>query len=435
MSPTRLTRAHLLHLLLVGAGLAWMWLPTSVYAEPRAPGACRPDRRAALAQAADFDVLWHRIRDEYAYWDAKTTDWAAVRLRYRDQARNACDRDAFIAVLERTMESLYDNHAHLNVNLPSSTRLVPSGLDVWAEWRDGKAIVTQVRADSPAAQAGLRPGTEILAIQGVPVAQALATRLPEGLRTVDDPARQWALLALLAGRHDQPRRWTVRTGSEERDVAPDEHLWPTLPRVEGRRLEGDIGYVRINDLGAEETVGEFDAALAPLMDTRGLVLDLRNIAAGGNTEVAEPILGRFIAQTSGYQVIVPRGRPAWVRRVAVRPPRYDRPLVVLVGRWTASMGEGMAIGLDGMRRATLVGTRMAGLRGAVVTHTLPRHHFGFTFPFERLRHLDGTPREQFVPPVLVDELTAPGGEADPVLAAGLRVLEEQLRKERSAPSR
>jgi hypothetical protein len=41
---------------------------------------------------------------------------------------------------------------------------------------------------------------------------------------------------------------------------------------------------------------------------------------------------------------------------------------------------------------------MAGLRGAVVTHTLPRHRFGFTFPFERLRHLDGTPREQFVPP-------------------------------------
>jgi hypothetical protein len=37
--------------------------------------------------------------------------------------------------------------------------------------------------------------------------------------------------------------------------------------------------------------------------------------------------------------------------------------------------------------------------------------------------------------VLVDELTAPDGEADPVLAAGLQVLEEQLRKERSALSR
>jgi carboxyl-terminal processing protease len=39
--------------------------------------------------------------------------------------------------------------------------------------------------------------------------------------------------------------------------------------------------------------------------------------------------------------------------------------VVLVGRWTASMGEGMAIGLDAMKRATIVGTRMAGLNGAV----------------------------------------------------------------------
>ena len=324
MAPTHSTRSHLHHLLLFGAGLAWASLPTSLHAEPRVPGACRLDRRTALAQAADFDVLWRRIRDEYAYWDAKTTDWAAVRLRYRGQARNACDRNAFIMVLERTVESLYDSHAHLNVNLPSSTRLVPSGLDVWAEWRDGKAIVTQVRAASPAAQAGLRPGTEILAIQGVPVAQALAARLPEGLRTVDAAARQWALLAMLAGQHDLPRRWTVRTGAEERDVAPDEHSWPMLPRVEGRRLEADIGYVRINELGAEETVGEFDAALAPLMDTRGLVLDLRNTAAGGNTDVAEPILGRFIAQASDYQVIVPRDRPSWVRRVTMRPPHYDR---------------------------------------------------------------------------------------------------------------
>jgi carboxyl-terminal processing protease len=67
------------------------------------------------------------------------------------------------------------------------------------------------------------------------------------------------------------------------------------------------------------------------------------------------------------------------------------------------MGEGMAIGLDGMRRATVIGSRMAGLLGAVYTYTLPRSGIRYNLPGDRLTHLDGTPREAFVPPILVEE--------------------------------
>jgi len=89
------------------------------------------------------------------------------------------------------------------------------------------------------------------------------------------------------------------------------------------------------------------------------------------------------------------------------------------------MGEGMTIGLDAMHRAKIVGTRMAGLCGATEVFTLPQSRIGARFPTLRLYHLNGTPREKFVPGVLVDLAHANGD--DPILARGLAVLREGWR--------
>jgi carboxyl-terminal processing protease len=247
-------------------------------------------------------------------------------------------------------------------------------------------------------------------------------------RKIHQEARAWALLALLAGTHDTPRTLEVE-GADGRargiELDRPEHLRvgaaPDGPAVVSRRLDEAIGYLQVRDLGSDETVPLFDAALDALRDTRALILDLRDIPAGGNTSVAEPILGRFVESTRDYQRILPRGGVPWTRSVAPRGPAYRAPLVVLVGRWTASMAEGMAIGLDGMGRATVVGTRMAGLNGAVFDLELPHTGIRVSYAAEKLAHLDGTPREDFVPPVLVDlldrEVAALG---DPILEEGLR---------------
>jgi C-terminal processing protease CtpA/Prc len=197
------------------------------------------------------------------------------------------------------------------------------------------------------------------------------------------------------------------------------------PKVRWESLEGGIGYVGINDLGSDATVAEFDAALERLKTTRGLVIDLRATPSGGNTSVAEPIMGRLVERRLPYQRGAPARGERWTREVQPRGDwTYKSPVVVLVGRWTASMGEGIAIGLDGMRRATVVGTRMAGLNGAVFDLQLPNTGIKLNYAAEKLFHVNGTPREDFVPPVSVN-LT--GEEAgDPVLEAGIRVLKRLL---------
>ena len=73
--------------------------------------------------------------------------------------------------------------------------------------------------------------------------------------------------------------------------------------------------------------------------------------------------------------------------------------------------------LDDMERATLVGGRMAGLRGALGTIRLPKSGIGVNVPVERLSTVAGVPREDAAPDVVVPE-----GDEDAALAAAIRVL-------------
>lgn len=376
----------------------------------------------------DFDHLWRRLKDDYAYFDGKGTDWGRVREVYRPQVAEVGSRREFVRLLERVLDELYDPHTHLKVNTKQSTRLIPSGLDVWAEWKKGRAVITQVRAGFSAEQAGLKVGMEITSIDGVPVKKAVADRLGVTLRGVDDSARSWALRALLAGTRDAQR---VVEAENARGVKTTFRLdlpahttvdsYQVGQKVEWRLAPDGTGYIKIGDLGSQDTVAEFDSALERLKSTRGLILDLRATQSGGNTSVAEPIMGRLIERRMAYQRGVPRHGAGWTREVAPRGGwTYRAPVVVLVGRWTASMGEGMAIGLDAMRRATIVGTRMAGLNGAVFDSELPNSKIKLNYAAERLFHLNGTPREEFVPPVLVSLTGEESG--DPILEIGTRVL-------------
>ncbi|MCR5863614.1 S41 family peptidase [Flavobacterium sp. J372] len=76
---------------------------------------------------------------------------------------------------------------------------------------------------------------------------------------------------------------------------------------------------------------------------------------------------------------------------------YTGKLVVMAGHWTGSMGEGMVIGFDAMRRAKITGTKMAGLLGAIYTYRMKNTNIGYQIPIEGMYHVNDTPREDFMP--------------------------------------
>ena len=391
----------------------------------------------------DFDFLWSEIGSCYAYFDQKATDWEKVKTLYRPRLKEVTTREDLIGLLEKVLDELYDSHAHLNTNTAASPKLIPSGTDLWGEWNGDRAVITEVRSGSAAERAGLKAGVQVYGIDGESVGDAVNRRLPRALRTPDPAARNWALRAVLAGRRGVPRRIIAQTGRTRGEFVLEDEQVPASKddrSLHHHRLAPDevtVGYIRIhNSLGSMELLPDFDAALKELQNTSGLILDLRDTPSGGNTTVARGIMGRFLEREGFYQKhSLPEEERAtgvkrsWVEVVSPRGgPPYKGSVVVLVDHWTGSMGEGIAIGLDGLKRATVVGTRMAGLLGATHQITLPNSGIGVNVPAEKLFHVNGTPREDFVPTVLVDLLKSENQKAgDPILDAGLKELRERIR--------
>ena len=382
-----------------------------------AQAAARPDC------TKDLDELLSDLKAYGAYVRDDRIDFARLDAAYRPRFAAAGSKAALLPVLEAFMAELHDFHAFVGSNTSASPRLVPSGTDLVGQWRGERAFVEQARAASLAWEAGVRAGDEILALGGVPIREAARRRfgvLPPGARGWD-----WALDAALAGRWDAPRVLRLRRNGAEREVSlPTARRVSHAPPLAVSKRPGGIVVLRPADsLGEDALVAAFDAAVPELRAARGIVLDLRDTPSGGNTAVARGIMGPFLAKRLPYQRHAVEERATgtvrdWVEYATPRGRTPVRaPLVVLVDRWTGSMGEGIAIGLHAMDRAKVVGTRMAGLRGAVDSVTLPVSGLRAFFPTERVFLPDGTPRHVWLPPYHVEP-----GEGDPWMATAERLL-------------
>jgi C-terminal processing protease CtpA/Prc len=379
----------------------------------------KPDTKQAEARRADLKFLTDKIAERYVYAADRSIDAKAIYDEYAPALERVEDDYGWTLFLEPVIGELFDHHAFLGANTDVSPRLVPSGTDVWPDYVNGVPTITSVRPETPAARAGLKAGMTVTAFNGIAIADEVKTRLPRALKTPGDEARNYALQALLAGVRGQPRVVTACVQSACKDYKLDDPDYPQSDkRVTWRKLDGNVGYIRFeNSLGDDGAVAEFDNAVTALGKVRALIIDLRNTPGGGNTSVAEPVMGRFITKTTAYQKVYTPGRGWWDRVVEPRAPHIKTPVTVLVDRWTGSMGEGMAVGFDGMKRGTVVGTRMAGLKGAIENFELPNTKVIVKFPVEKLSHLNETPREDWAPPVLVD--LSQSNAADPILEAAL----------------
>ncbi|MCU0251223.1 MAG: S41 family peptidase [Vicinamibacterales bacterium] len=389
----------------LASALCAAMLAMLVAVAPSAVPAKGQDFLTAEQRAADFAGFCDFVGESYAYFDLKATDWARVCAHHAPQAAAATRRSEYVAVLERALAELYDAHAHLGTHTPRSFRLVPSQTDLFARWQDGKAIIAAVRAGSGAEAAGLRPGMEVMALNGESIQAAVQPIEPEFLSRDDASARDWALQVALAGRHDQAVTRLLARVDDGRRLFEFVPHYPEPGSTLSSRAIGGVGHLRIHDaLGQQALVQAFDQALAELQDTRALVIDLRDTPSGGNSAVARGIMGRLVTRMLPYQrhELVSEFRENGVRRVwaeyvAPRGTPCLKPLVVLVGRWTGSMGEGLAIGLHATRGAAVLGQPMAQLLGAIGQKVLPHSSIVVRVPVEKLFHVDGTPREAAVP--------------------------------------
>ncbi|MBI3439516.1 MAG: peptidase S41 [Proteobacteria bacterium] len=372
--------------------------------------------------ADDFDEFWRTLDQRYCYFGEKRTDWQRVRRVYRPQALAAASTEAFARVLTRACAELYDPHTHL-VDAPDGTARFPL-YDLLAERRDADVYIAEIKDGSSAQCAELGIGDCVVAIDGVPIAEAVTERAPTCMTRADPMADWYAINSAVAGKRGMARSIVVRgAASVDRTVPLPVIQQASAPNVESRAIQSGLGYIRIRTFADMAVVDTFDAALAALRATRGLILDVRD-NGGGDTAVGRPIMGRFISDRKPYAFMRRRaGRgltPHWTEYVDPRGPfTYDKPVVVLANHWSASMAEGFPMGMRDIGRARIVGTRMLGVGAAVFNLRLDLTGIDIQYSAEPVFDTNDVPRALLRP----DVETAPGAD---ILAAGVEELRRQI---------
>jgi carboxyl-terminal processing protease len=326
-----------------------------------------------------FEIVWRTVRDRHPDPNLNGLNWQAIHDATKPAIEQARSMSEVRRVLGDMIAKLASSHyaiipGELYREIDNST--ASSGKSV-EEGRSGivpliignKAVVGSVEPDSPASQAGLRPGMVLDAIDGARVDPTLG--LPGDL---NDRESRRIVEQSISRKLDANHAVTLDV-IDERGQAKHIEIERTPPKgtlvhfgnlpgmrvyFESRTLPDAAGYIRFNEfLDPGAMMPKFEAALNGFAEAPGVILDLRG-NPGGIGIMATGIAGFFIDR-EGLKLGEMKMRDATLKFVIFpRPETYAGPLAVLIDEGSASTSEILAGGLQDLRRARIFGVRSAG---------------------------------------------------------------------------
>ncbi|MGZ8864415.1 MAG: S41 family peptidase [Thermoanaerobaculia bacterium] len=287
------------------------------------------------------------------------------------------------------------------------------GLGILVTKRNDQVTVITPLEGTPAARLGIRAGDVIAEVEGVNTDDL---SLDEVVKRLKGPKGTTVSIKIKRIGMKEPIPLTIT-----RAAIPTNSISNVL------MLNPGTGYIRIKDF-TSTTVRELDDAIAKL-DQQGmqrLVLDLR-MNPGGLLDAAVGVSDHFLDK--GQMIVYTKGRTADSMQEYTAPgthERFEKPVVVLVNRGSASASEIVAGALRDTKRATVVGTRTFGK--GVFQEVVPLTNGGV---------LDITVGEYFLPKgenigkkgvrPTVRAVDDPETDRDEALPVALKTLDEKAR--------
>jgi carboxyl-terminal processing protease len=369
---------------------------------------------------ADFDRAWELVRDTHYDTEYNGVDWVGVRDELRPQAEQAGTRGRSRALIQEMVSRLGQSHfGVIPDDLDRSTRggagdasedgaggpvEVPGRGDGAGEATpgfdfrvvDGRALVTSVRAGSPAEQAGVGMGWVLTRVRSTDVG-AMIARMTESLGGHEASLYTWqAVAGLLQGRSGTGIALTFLDESD-REVSleisrvdpPGEmvrfgNLPPLSTRLEHRWLtpeetgdaEAKIGYIAFN-IFMIPIAPQFERAMVELQSADGIVVDLRG-NPGGVGAMAGALTRFFVTSRVQLGTMFMRGaelqfnaEPVVVTSQGERLRPFTGPLAIVIDETSASTSEVMAGGMRAIGRAKTFGSPSAGMALPAAMTRLP----------------------------------------------------------------
>ncbi len=330
-----------------------------------------------------FELVWKTVHDKH--WDPKFNgvDWQAVHDELRPKVEKAASLDVAREIMSDMLGRLKQTHfgivpgdAYKELDQKDDDgKSSPSEGDPGIDVRlvDGHTLVTFVTPGSPAEVKGVKPGWEILRIEGKELAPgmekvhaalsgALVAELIETRSVVErmrGPLDKTVEVEFLDGKDRKVKLKLGRAGPRGTETIvgslPPLHFW-----MDAHKVQSDIGYVHFNMFFEPEAVANsVQKLMAECRDCKGFVIDLRG-NPGGLGAMAMGLAGWFTSQ-NGLRLGTMSLRDTTLKFVVFpRPEPFRGPLAILVDGCSASTSEIFAGGMQDLKLGRVFGTHTAG---------------------------------------------------------------------------
>ncbi len=343
---------------------------------------------------AGLSKVWSEAKFGFANFDlVPALDWDSAYLAFIPKVEATKTLGDYYRVLKQFNQLLRDGHSRIMEPLPlfeKTTFTVP----LQVTCMDGKAIITLV-LDARKLSSTIKPGNEIVAIDGVPVQHYITKHIAPFIKfsTPQDSVARIYSYELLRGAVNSRVKLTLRDNGGilyHQVVARTLDLRETSP-IRFAWLADSIAYVSIKSFGSSKIPEQFDSLFSVLSASRGLVIDIRN-NRGGNSNNGYEILGRltdtaFATNQSIFRKYNPAQR-SW-GNAAMEMERdqfwwkpykngtYRKPVVVLTDALTYSAAEDFTAAFKCMKRGVIIGEKTGGSTGNPLGYSLPGGGMGF----------------------------------------------------------
>ena len=231
--------------------------------------------------------------------------------------------------MEEYMQDTLGNYVGIGIYMTTNTK-------------NGHIVVLATMKGSPAENAGLKPGDEIIRVDGEDCTTKNSTEVSNKIKGEEGTTVKLEIL-----RDNQTLNFEVKR--ENIKVNP----------VEGKVVNDNIGYIKFTSFD-ETTAEDFKTTYEQLasQNIQSLIIDLRN-NGGGLVDQAVDIADYFLekGQVVIYEVDKNGNEEA---EMSENDPIINIPVVILTNENTASASEILAGSLKDYGKATIVGTTTYG---------------------------------------------------------------------------
>lgn len=227
------------------------------------------------------------------------------------------------------------------------------GLGITIQSREGQLTVEYPLEDTPAFKAGIRARDKIVKIDGE---GTLNMDLQEAVDKMRGPPGSAVTITI-----DRPEFSTPRDFTIVREMIKPSRVWARL-------LDGNVGYVRIDQFHAqveaqlEEELARLDREAGP-SGVRGVILDMRD-NPGGYLHQAVAVADKFLDHGDIVSTVERDDRNRETKVARPSTTEATMPVAVLMSGNSASAAEIVAGALRNQERAVIIGERSFG-KGSV----------------------------------------------------------------------